>query len=555
MTQRTVSETTWSVLETTHNRAAVSILVEALDGPFAARATEILLARRDVAGYRALLSRWSRLPQSCKEQLAARAAPLSRAVRDAILGNDMQLAVEGFDALLWLRDYDLIPAVVRAITERDGGLRELAEETLLTLCQQYEQTLRDRRRDAASERIDRRKEHVLDSLAQAAMRYDRHRRDKLVEAFLVLADHDHPQLAELLQNPHHKAFLPALDILKHSTRDAVIDVLLHWMTETRIPHCVPRIVAYRDDMPFIHRFLRFAGPEPSQRILANMRRAGDIKWLDGDVRVLELLPEDEQAALVRLAVASGMKRQRVFGILQEVLRRGKEPARRAASEALQEFGGFEANQLVIQCLDDPDPVVQANCVRQLRQRGVPGSITRLVAALDSPHEETRQAARESLGEFTFERFIMSFDLLDESVRKHVAELVKRVDPTAISALTRELRQGLRTRRLRAVDAAIAMGIVDRVEPVLIEMLTEEDHLVRAAAVRALAASTTDIARAAVQSALQDEHPTVRDEAAAALESIGGHESPDDAPTPRLTELVDSADWLRTNTPSHSPEST
>ena len=549
MAQRMVSPITWEILEQTRNRAAVPVLVEGLDGPPATRAIQVLLARRDVGGYRALLARWSRLPQACKEALASCAAPLSRAVRDAILGNDPHLAVEGFDALLWLRDYDLIPAVVRAVIERDGSLRDLAEETLLTLCQQYERTLRGTHDSTTQADRCRAKEHILQSLSHAITRYDRHERHKLVEAFLVLADHDHPLLAELLQNPHHKAFLVALEILKHSARDAIIDVLLRWMDEPRLPLCIPRIVAHRDDMTFVHRLLNHAGPNPSTKLLTNMRRVANVQWLQGELRILELLSDDEQAALVRLAVASGMKRQHVFEILKEVMQRAKEPARRAASEALVDFGGFEANQLVLKGLDDPDPTVQANCVRQLRQRSVPGSITRLVAALDSPHEETRRAARESLSEFTFERFIISFDLLEESVRKHIARLVLRVDPSTIPSLTRELRTGLRTRRLRAIEAAVAMRVVDRVESILIEMLSEDDHFIRAAAVRALAASSSDIAKAAAEAALEDNHPTVRDEAAAALEQLLHRNGGETNVNPRLTELVESADWLRINGPA------
>ena len=37
----------------------------------------------------------------------------------------------------------------------------------------------------------------------------------------------------------------------------------------------------------------------------------------------------------------------------------------------------------------PDPHVQANVVVQLRERGIPGAISRLIQLLDSPHDVVR----------------------------------------------------------------------------------------------------------------------------------------------------------------------
>ena len=85
-------------------------------------------------------------------------------------------------------------------------------------------------------------------------------------------------------------------------------------------------------------------------------------------------------------------------------------------------------------LEDPDPGVQAAVLGQLRHRGIPGILPHLISMVDSPHSEVRKAARESLTEFTFKRFLASFDMLAEEVQRTTGNLVKKVDPQTVPLL-------------------------------------------------------------------------------------------------------------------------
>jgi HEAT repeat protein len=98
-------------------------------------------------------------------------------------------------------------------------------------------------------------------------------------------------------------------------------------------------------------------------------------------------------------------------------------------------------------------------------------------------------------------------------------MVKKIDEEAIPSLKEELTAKSRTRRLRGISAAVAMGAVADLEPMLIDRLTDEDHVVRAEAARALGACRTTGAREALIAARGDRSLVVREAATEGLERL------------------------------------
>lgn len=229
-----------------------------------------------------------------------------------------------------------------------------------------------------------------------------------------------------------------------------------------------------------------------------------------------------------MLMASGVPRDEVFDIIRRVLICGKPAARRVAAETLGEFHGAEANNLAIQSLDDPDPHVQATIVGQMRSRGIPGILARLVEMVDSPHPEVRQAVQQSLDEFSFARFLAAFDALDDEVRQSTGALVRKVDSGSPDALREELRSPVRTRRQRALRMVQAMNLSVLLAPAIIALLEDEDHVIRAEAAAALADCECEASLEALRRAREDHSITVRETAGAALERRGDPQEAADA---------------------------
>ena len=157
---------------------------------------------------------------------------------------------------------------------------------------------------------------------------------------------------------------------------------------------------------------------------------------------------------------------------------------------MADFRGAEANTLAMRALRDPDPQVQAKVVPQLRSRNIPGTLSVLLELVESPYDVVRRAAREALAEFSFKRYLATFEMLDAEVRRSTGLLVKRIDPHTVPLLREELKSPMRTRRLRGLAVAQAIEAVEVLEPLVIDLLEDEDHMVRveAATTLGLAAS-------------------------------------------------------------------
>jgi len=343
-----------------------------------------------------------------------------------------------------------------------------------------------------------------------------------------------------------------VDILAHSERPGVMRLLLSYLDDPHAPPSVLTTLARRSDATFLKHLMKRIGCEPSAAAKTNLKRMDAIQWVRDDLTILDELDDAGQHGAVQMAMASGMSRLEVFGVIQHLSGHGKPGGRRAATDALAQFKGAQANELALGALADEDPTVQANVVVQLRQRGIPGAMTRLIDLVDSPHEEVRRAARECLTEFSFQRFLSAFDMLDDDVRCSTGLLVKKIDPTALSQLTQELRSRAGSRRRRGVAIAQAIDVVDELEETLIELLSDEDHLVRADAATALGQCNTRQVAQALREALLDRSVTVQEAAQRSLMSLarnaGKTEPKAAAPAPAP---VDSIPWPLGN-PSAAP---
>jgi HEAT repeat protein len=511
--------TTFRVLAETENEAAVRVLTAALDSPHRAiqeGAVKAILARRSPAGGRELLRRLHTLPQRWKGIIRQSPGRMTGPLRDALLGSDRQMFVNACRGAVWFREYDLIPALLNLLEDPHHEHADLAGKTLLEVTAQLYEELA-----APRDYCDRRdpqlvRQHVLRSLEASVQRYDRHKRREAIEAFLLLVGRDNLTLKQILQDPLHASFATTVDVLVSSSRGGVMRLLLSFLDDLHAPSAALSIVAKRRDLKFVRYLLRKIGREPSSTVAQNLKHIESIPWLCSGEEILGRLDDAAQHAAVQLLIGSGTPRLQAFATIRYLVLHGKPGGRRAAAEALQEFSGADANNLVLMALEDPEPHVQAAAVAQLRRRGIPGSLARLVALVDSPHSSVRAAARENLEEFTFERFLRAFDMLDDEVRRSTGMLVKKIDPQTVLRLKEEMKSRGRTRRLRGLAIARTIGVVEQLEPLVIELLHDEDHLVRTQAAAALARCSSEASRRALQSALADRSHTVQEAAQKSL---------------------------------------
>ncbi|MBI3465306.1 MAG: HEAT repeat domain-containing protein [Planctomycetes bacterium] len=509
-------EKTFEVLQSTANEAAVGVLIPALDSPLQEirdGALRALLVRRSVTGLREVLNRWHTLDRRVKAIVSEYPGKMAQALRDALLTEDQQTCTNACQAVLWVREYHLMPALITAMEAEGNPHSDLAARTLLDLCQLlYEELAAPRdyrnRRDPQLVR-----QHVITSLEESVTRYSKHRRKEVIEALALLVGRDNPTLNSILLNPHHGSYLAVVDVLSRSQRGGVIRLLLSFLDDPHSPSAAMTVLAHRSDRRFLEHLLRKIGESPSDTARHNLKRIEIIPWARQDAPLLDGLDDAAQHSAVQLVMASGMKRLDAFLLIEHLLRHGKAGGRRAACEALAQFAGADANALALGALNDPDPYVQAHAVRQLRPRGIPGVLPKLIEMIDSPHEPVRDAVRESLSEFNFRRYIGAFDMLDDDARISTGRLVRRLDPQAIPLLLEELHSPVRGRRLRGLNVAAVIGAVPDIEDVLILLLSDEDHVIRTAAAQTLSQGESFVSQVALEKAAVDDRSVAVKQAA------------------------------------------
>ncbi|MDP6446883.1 MAG: HEAT repeat domain-containing protein, partial [Pirellulaceae bacterium] len=464
----------------------------------------------------ALIKRWDTLSDRWKNSIAERGGRVSGAVRDAILSSDAELRANGCDAVLWLKEYDLIPALVNAAEESGSELADLSAQTLIELGELLFEELaapRDYQNRRDPQLVRR---FVLSSLEKSVDRFEQHKRDEIIECFLLLTKYENSLLRAILQNPKRIVYDAVVRRLSTSSRPGVTRLLLQFLDDSKVPPAALHILARRRDVPFVRRLLKSTGLEPTEAVLRNIGRVDHFAWATEDDRVLAALNEEEQEIAMNIVVASSTPRMEVFDVLRRSLESGNSGGRRSAATALEDFQGNDVNHLLMDSLHDADPDVQATLARQLRERGIPGAMSQLIALVESPHEQVRQAAFDSLTEFNFERFLGAFDMLEEDVRASTGSLVRRIDANTVEELREELDSPSRMRRLRAVQIAPAVGAVDDVTPRLLSLLDDDDHFIRADVVKSLTFARSPLAKKALEDAVQDRNPTVRAAAEQAL---------------------------------------
>ena len=346
---------------------------------------------------------------------------MTPALREAILDSDRQMRVNGCEAAVSFRQYDLIPTLLNALEDTSQPQAAILGQTLMDLADQLCRDLAASRQSGKHRELQMARAQAVVSLELSIHRYGKHRRREVVEVLALLAHRDNATLKQILRNPYHPAFLALVEALSRSTRGPILRLLLSYLEDPKAPSAALSVMAKRRDLDFAKHLLRKIGRDPSPDVAQNLKRIESVVWAQGGGELLDHLDDLAQEAAVRLVMLSGIPRASAFTVIEHLLLRGGPGGRRAAAEALEQFHGAEANALAIEALDDDDPEVQAIVLGQLRGRGIAGTLGRLVGMLDSPQTIVRRAARRSLAEFTFPRFLATYDLLDDESRRSTGE--------------------------------------------------------------------------------------------------------------------------------------
>ena len=515
-------QATFQFLAKTENEAATAVLTAGLDDPhqtIRCHALRALLDRWCPAGHREVFRRLSTLDEDCRQVVSERPERLVSAVRDALQDPSPQVCQSACDAIVAFRLYGVLPALTSVLVETKTAHAESLARTALELTELFYAELSGGDDQPKRKRRENLRDRITSCLEHAVRKFHRHKQAEVVEALLLVAKPKNATLRQLLQRPNESSHGPILDALSKSSRGGVIRLLLGFLEDPQMPRVVSKVICNRCDTRFVEHLLRTIGTTPSKTVARTLSRFKSIAWAKPDSRLFDRLDDAAQTAAVQLMLLSSIDRQKAQEVIAYLLREGKPGGRRAAAKALEQFDGPEASALVVEALDDPDPQVRASLLVQLRPRGIPAAFSLLVRMVDSPEEEVKRALRQAMPEFTLGQFLANLDAMDEELRPTAGHLVRKIDADIVAHLAAELEGLSPVGRRRAVVAASAMGLGRDLEETLIGLLSDEDHMVRAAAAEALADCKSMPTWEALRDALLDQSYVVKQAAERSLEQI------------------------------------
>ncbi len=514
--------TTCRFLARTENEAAVEVLVAALDCPQAEvrdEALRALLDHRSPAAHLAVLQRMSSMDERARGIITERPERLTSVLVETARDPSPDLCTNACNAIAACRLYDAMPALTSILGDAENPNHAIVARTMLKLTERFYGDL------SSSDEAIRRKDNegfrlrITSSLEDAVRKFHKHKQAETVEALLLLARRDNVALRCWLQRPDEACYDTIVHLLSNSQRGGVIRLLLRFLEDPQLPLAVVKVITTRTDVKFVKNLLDTVGSRPSKTIAETLARFESFAWAEPGDELFAMLDDTAQEQAVALLMSTSMSRERLLDVLSYLLAEGKLSGRRAAAKALAAFRGPKADTMVVRGMNDEDPVVRAALLGQLRQRNIPGAMSLLLRMVGSTSEEIRAALREALPEFTFRKFLISFDAMEESLRATAGHMVTKIDSESVPLLIKEVQALSPVRRRRAVLAAIAMGVVHEMEQPIIQLLSDADHMVRIAAAKALADCQTLPTWDALRDALLDRSVVVQEAAEYSLQLI------------------------------------
>ncbi len=513
---------TFQFLAKTENEAAVEVLVAGLDSDHEATrhcALQALLERRDEAGHQAIFKRLAKFDEKSREIIAERPARLVRVVAEAIKDGKPEAVKKACGAVEDFQLYDAVPSLITALVRENNPNAPLLAQAVLRLTEAFyaelvENDSNPKRRDMGGLR-----DRITLDLEDAVRKFHRHRQREAVEALLLLAKQKNVTLRDLLSRPDEASYGPIVELLRASEQGGVVRLLLGLLDDPKSPLVVADVIGGRTDEKFVGHLARTVGPSPSRAVAESLKRLRNIAWAVIDHPVFAELDDAAQEGAVQILAGSSLERDRVATLLGYLAKRGNPGGRRAAIRALKDFSQPGTSQFIVDALNDSDPGVRAEAIVQVRPRQILGAFSMLIRMVDDPAEEVRGALRKAMPEFSFRQFLRNFDDMAPEHRQVAGTLVRRIDGDCLPQLLHEMDRPSPIGRRRAVLAALAMGMVSSLEQRLIELLSDDDHIVRVAAATALADCKSVPSWEALRDALLDRSYVVKEAAEGSLQYI------------------------------------
>lgn len=520
---------TFQTLATTPNPFAGELLVAALDVPLVriqSEAVGSLISRGSVREQIEAIRRYPQLPPPIRKPLEQAATTLVSAVRQCVLSGRSEYELPALELARAGEAFGLIETLLDLLK---GDRGEMHEEVVLTLRhlvnRLYEHLYGHKDAGTPPLKNASQIQHLATLALDQSLAYfhDLAHAEVVIESLFVLTRPGDGIPQKLLTQTSLECRRIARDLLLTSRHPGVMRFVLDSLSK---PYPPPRVVdawQQREDPEFLLAMLRWVPKRWTSTQERNLKQLEEFAWLKNGPEALGLIPEELQTAVVVLTSTSGLSREKKQQVKQWAVRQGSPDARNTAMAVLEELDTETVKEIVLDGLGSEDPSIQAWATRQLRSQQVPDALGKLIEQLDNPEACVQEVARQELQGFDLDCLLSRFDSMSAVALDNAGKLLQKIDPDCLTKLALEFRHSIRRRRIRAIRGAVAYGWHIHVLPALLDLLKDDDALIRRTTVEVLGKVPGPEALAALVAMQSDPHPRVREAVEEALASLADKE--------------------------------
>lgn len=507
---------TFQTLTSTANPFAGELLVAALDAPHETLQTEAVLSITHRGGVREQMEAVRRYPQfseDIREQLERATTSLTPAIRQCFFVARATWESAAFELTKAGEAYGMVETLLELLRGDRSHLHEEAIQTLRHLVNRLYEHIHGHK-DSHAEPLKNASQiqHLVLAALEQSLAYfhDLSYAEVVVESILALGGAGHQTTVRLLNDSGMECRALAKELLLSSHHPGVMRYVLESLSKPYPSSRIFDALQTRDDPEFLLATLRWVPKRWTNTQERNLRQIEQHPWARGGYEALELIPEELQPPLMEFVSATGLSRDDKKDIRQWVVRHGCPSARNIAIELLGELDSGTVQEVVLGGLDSEDPDVQAWATGQLRSQHIPDALQKLINLLDSPEAIVQSVARQELQGFNLDCLLAKFESMSPQARKNGAGLLEKIDPDYLTKLVHEYHHAIRRRRVRALRATLAFGWQQKVLPAVLDMLKDDDTLIRRTTVEILEHAPTAKTIAALVALKDDPSERVRE---------------------------------------------
>lgn len=498
--------------------------LECDDGEARRLAATTVVKRQSHESFLEIIRRVDSMDEATCEDFSQSSGQFRRALQEALLGSDRETRKCAVEFIRRTANYEQFPLLLDLVEAPDETCRAAVTRTLGDLATRLSQRLRtgDVSILAGHETaaLKNHRSMMLGELNSRTSHFERlSNPEPVLRTLMTIGGPDDNAVRKLMFDRGENCRKASLALLKVDSQPELLDLLFDYLTHFATPPCIVDIIQTRSDMDFILHFLNRMPERPSKFLKANLSKLEDLTWVKNWATTIDRLPSSVHDRLVTVADHVPLDESVTTELKTWMVRHADAAGREASSEVLSLLPVEEASRILHDALVDDDPEIEAWATHCLRTQKLPDTFKQLLSRLDRNLDVVRDAARDELASFDLNRLLKNIGRLSPEQSRRCGRTLLKIDPNAPAELIAELTHPFRQRRLRAIEAAGAIGFIDEVLPTLLESLSDPEVSVRYAAVQTLGGQPSDEILDAIQELVTDENRSVRSAALEVLANV------------------------------------